>query len=246
MQRDISVIDLDDQQQLVIACDSIGGIGPKEEDSLQVPGEIVGKLGVRVALLEVLAVRAKPVTVINTLSVEYEPTGKEIIRGIKEEIAGLSIGPDKILNGSTEENVATTQTGVGITVIGVANKDNLKLANSKAGDILVAIGLPKVGGEVLTAANEIVSLKEMEQLLELNYIYDILPVGSKGIKYEAELLAEMNGLNLNLVNQAEIDLKKSAGPATVLLVTLPENRLDDLQQDISKSVNLLGNFYQIR
>ncbi|SJZ35834.1 AIR synthase related protein [Selenihalanaerobacter shriftii] len=244
MQRDISIVDLPSKQKLIIACDSSGGIGPKARDQVSVSGEIVGKLGVRVALMEVLAVRATPIAVVNTLTVEYEPTGKEIISGIKQELEMLDLDVDKVLNGSTEENILTGETGVGITVIGISNTEDLRLANSRAGDILTAIGIPKVGEDVLDSKEEVIDLDTMKKLIKLNYIYDILPVGSKGIKYEAELLADMNNLNLDLV-ETDIDLQKSAGPSTVLLVTLPKNRMTDLQKVIYKPINLIGSLYSI-
>ena len=244
MKRDISIIDLPGEQKMIIACDSSGGIGPKSGDKVVVPGEIVGRLGVRVALMELLAVRATPLSIVNTLSVEYEPTGKKIIAGIKDELEQLNLDADKVLNGSTEENIPTSETGVGITVVGVVSEEDLKLANSRAGDIIAAVGLPKVGEEVIADKDEIANLETMQQILTLDYIYDILPVGSKGIGYEAKLLAEMNSLNLNLTNN-DFDIDKSAGPATVLLATLPENRLEDLKQNISKPVNLVGKLYSI-
>ncbi|MCK8823656.1 AIR synthase related protein [Fuchsiella alkaliacetigena] len=240
MNRDISLIELNKENRLVVACDSLGGIGPKEGDALRVEGELVGKLAVRVALMEVLAVRARPISVINTLCVEKDPTGQSIIAGIEEEVKLLDVDIEQLLNGSTEENVATIQTGVGITVIGVAKKEELRLASSAAGAALVAVGLPKVAKEVLTAKEVMADLEVLQQLLSLDYVQDILPVGSKGIKYEAELLAKLNQLRLELKAELKLDLEKSAGPATVLLITLPANKLDKLEKTIDKPLNYLG------
>ncbi|MBM7624395.1 AIR synthase related protein [Sporohalobacter salinus] len=239
MERDVSVIDLSTKQKLVIGCDSLGGIGSKEEDIVKVNSRIAGKFSARVALMEVLAVGAIPISLINTLSVEYEPTGKEIIAGIQEEVDLLSLTKNNIVTGSTEENIPTVQTGVGITVIGKAATEKLRLANSQSGDLLVALGLPKVGNEVLDSLENVVNLTDMQRLLELDYIHDILPVGSKGIRYEAELLAELNGLNLEF-EEKEIDLEKSAGPATVLLLTLSEEYWIELQELFDKPLNLVG------
>lgn len=241
MERDVSVVDLSVDQKLVIACDSIGRVGPKEEDLVQTSGRIVGKLNARVALMEVLAVRATPISVINTLSVEYEPTGKEIIAGIQEEVDILDLTEEDIVTGSTEENIPTIQTGVGITVVGKAAKEELRLANSQSGDLLAALGLPKVGDEVLESLEEIVNLVDMQRILDLDYIHDILPVGSKGIRYEAELLARLNKLDLKW-EEKDIALEKSAGPATVLLLTVPEEYWAELQNLFSKPLNLLGRF----
>jgi hypothetical protein len=152
---------------------------------------------------------------------------------------------DEILNGSTEENIPTSETGLGITVIALVDTSDLVISNSRAGDVLVAVGLPRVGDEVLKSEEEIADLEDMQNLLSLSYIYDILPVGSKGVKYEAELLADINNLNLSL-SEVEFDLHKSAGPATVLLATLPKNRLNDLKKKIDKTINLIAHFYSIK
>ena len=83
-------------------------------------------------------------------------------------------------------------------------------------------------------------MEVLQQLLSLDYVQDILPVGSKGIKYEAELLAKLNQLHLELDPELKLDLEKSAGPATVLLVTVPPNKLAKLQKSINKPLNYLG------
>ncbi|MBM7557146.1 hypothetical protein [Halanaerobacter jeridensis] len=53
--RDISIIDLSPGEFLVIACDSLGGIGSKKEDKINVNNRVVGRLTTQVALMEVLA-----------------------------------------------------------------------------------------------------------------------------------------------------------------------------------------------
>ncbi|MGM0471970.1 MAG: hypothetical protein ACQEQI_06800 [Bacillota bacterium] len=239
MQRDIELISLSSTELLVIGCDSLGGIGPKLKDQVQVSGQVVGQLTTRVSLFEVLAVRATPKAVINTLSVEYDPVGCEIIEGIESEISKLNLTDLELITGSTEENVPTIQTGLGVTVIGQAVKQDLQLAASQAGDVVVAIGLLLVGSEVLNSLTELVSLADLELLSSLDYIHDILPVGSKGIGYELRLLADINQLELTLV-ESSLDLDKSAGPATVILVTLEEEYLANLKAEFELPITIVG------
>ncbi|GAB6137042.1 AIR synthase related protein [Halanaerobaculum tunisiense] len=234
--RDISIIKLDKEKNLVISCDSAGGIGSKPADKVKISNKLLGQFIVRVALMEVLASGAKPISVIDTLTVELEPTGQEIISGIKEELE--KIGVKKILNGSTEENIPTVQTGLGVTVIGMVEDNSLRLATSQLEDVVVALGFPKVGNEVLEAENQLADLDLMLQLLEMDYIHEILPVGSKGILYEAKVLADSNNLNLVLEDR-NLDLKKSAGPSSVLLVTCTEDNLEGLEE-IDKPINVVG------
>lgn len=238
--RDISLIRLGDENYLVIACDSAGGIGPKKGDSLRVPGQVVGRFTTRVALMEVMAVGAKPVNVINTLAVEYEPTGKEIITGIRAEVNKAGLDPDIVINGSTEENIPTFQTGIGVTVIGLVEASGLRLARSSPLDMVVAVGLPMVGEEVLAKEELIADLSTLQGLLQLDFIHEILPVGSKGISYEAGILAKMSGLKLDFNPELKIDPEKSAGPGTVLLTSLPADKIEEVSRFISKPVNVVG------
>ena len=80
--RDLSIIAIGEEKVLVIACDCAGGIGPKAGDAIKVSAEIIGRFTARVALMEVLAIGAEPISLVNTLSVEYNPTGKGIIEGM--------------------------------------------------------------------------------------------------------------------------------------------------------------------
>lgn len=192
--RDLTLMPLTDGSLLVIACDSLGSIGPKPTDVVQVPGYVVGRLTARVALMEVLATGATPQILVNTLAVEMTPTGRDIVRGIREEIreGGLSL---PVLTGSSEENVTTVQTGVGITVIGaLPDSSHFRCRPAAPGNVIVCVGRPKVGKEVSLADPEISDIPLLRRLLQLEYITDILPVGSRGIAYEARLMAETAGL----------------------------------------------------
>ncbi|HEX3015590.1 MAG TPA: AIR synthase related protein [Desulfobacteria bacterium] len=125
--RDLTIIDVAEGKNIVIACDSSGAIGPKQNDIIKVPGYILGRFSARVALMEVLAAGAWPVCVVNTLCVEPSPAGEEISQGVADEIRVLGIDPSQVLTGSTEKNIPTTQSGIGITVVGVAHSPELRI-----------------------------------------------------------------------------------------------------------------------
>jgi hypothetical protein len=143
---------------------------------------------------------------------------------------------------NTEDNVETVQTGAGVTVVGFANEEELRLGKTSPGDLIVAIGKPKVGDEVLPAEvkGEIADLKNVALLSQKNYVHDIAPVGTFGIAYEAKMMAHAVGRQLELEETKEIDLAKSAGPATVVLVTMAPEKLDELTLLIRKPVNVVG------
>ena len=136
--RDILLFQLPNRQVLVIGCDSAGGIGPKLLDKLKVSGYILGKFTARAALMEVLAVGASPLCVVDALGVEPYPLGKEILEGIREEAKLAGLDPELAVTGSTEKNIVVEQTGIGVTVIGTCQKDQLKIGTSQPDDIVVS------------------------------------------------------------------------------------------------------------
>lgn len=215
--RDVEVVPLDGAQYLVTACDSCGGIGSKEQDVVKVTPYIVGRFTTRVALMEVVAAGAAPRLVTAAVSNEPDPTGKEILAGVSDELRTLNL-EDLPVSVSTEKNTLTVQTGLGITVIGICQRDSLRISKTKPGDHLYCLGLPKLGPEVADPADpEMAQCNHIPVLLSVKGVHDIIPVGSKGIRGEAELLAA----ELNLVFEPEedlvIDIDKSAGPSTVLI-----------------------------
>ena len=211
--RDLTIVPLE-AQNIVIACDSCGAVGNKSGDVFKLPPRYVGKFATRVSLTEVLCSGATPVTITNGVACEMQPTGAEIILGIQEELQNAGI-TDILLTGSTEENFTTSMTALAVTVIGVAKDSELKFETAAPGDKLVLLGNPKVGAEVdLESAGFYPVIK---QLLPLSGVKEIVPVGSKGVAYEAETLAKLSGATFVLY-ETNIDYYKSAGPATCLLV----------------------------
>jgi len=242
--RDLTLLTMPDGSLLVTACDSLGGIGPKAQDQVSTAGYVVGRFASRVPLMEVMAAGAKPQVLINTLCVEMSPTGKEILKGIRDEIRAGELDIP-VVTGSTEENVATCQTGVGVTVIGLVTPEGQLRAGSAAqDDLVICIGKPKVGPEVDLADEELADLSTLHHILQLDYVNDILPVGSKGIAYEAKLLANTAGLTLELGTDLStglsLDLAKSAGPATCLLCSLPPDSWLDFRQQVHKPLTVVG------
>lgn len=244
--RDTTVIDLDRNKALVVACDSAGAIGPKEADVIPVPGYVLGRFTARVALLEVLAVGGWPVCVVNTLCVEPRPTGEEINRGVADEIRFLGIEPGDILTGSAERNIPTTQSGVGITVIGLAEKSALRIGRLGEGDGIALLGRPKVGSEVTLDDPHIVDLKTICILLDDPDVREIVPVGSRGIFDEASSLAGLYGLQISWREvPPDIDLRKSAGPSTCLLIMGDPAALRAAADKTGKPFLILGGLYKI-
>jgi selenophosphate synthetase-related protein len=239
---DVAVLGVPTGHAIVVGSTSSGAVGPKAMDQVKVKGRILGKFLARVALMDVVAVGAFPVLLSVTLGVEKEPTGNEILEGIRKEAIVLGLEPNQVVLEKTEENFPTTQTGAGLTVVGFANEGNLRLGKTVPGDVLVAVGKPKVGEEVIAAEvhGEIADLRNVAALSQRRYVHDIVAVGSQGIAYEARMMAFAVGRQLKLSEQATVDLEKSAGPASVVLVTLDPKRLEDLNLLLQKPVTVVG------
>ena len=241
--RDVSVFEVSNDSVIVVGCDSAGGIGPKPLDKIKVSGYTLGIFTARVALMEVLAVGAKPVCLTNTLSVEPDPTGSEILEGIISEVQVARLDRSLVIIGSMEKTVAVEQTGIGITVVGLASKNKLKIGLSEPDDLIVAVGVPSVKDEVLPAEErgEIADLEDLLMLMSYDFVHEVIPVGSQGIMHEVNVLAKDSGLRAKL-ELPEVEAKRSAGPATAVVVTISKNALSKLSGLINKPIQVIGSF----
>ncbi|MDP4172933.1 MAG: hypothetical protein Q8933_03105 [Bacteroidota bacterium] len=240
--RDLQITELTDEFWLVIACDSDGGIGPKELDSFYSPAYDLGRFGARVPIMEILASGAHPFSVIDVLAVEMDPTGKEVIKGVKDEAAYAGITCDKSITGSTEDNVKTLQTGIGVVVLGFVEKKDFRPGRSLDGDIVLCIGYPKSAPEFKLHYSDpdIADPKLIRLLSNIEFVHDILPVGSKGIAHEFLQMAKSAGLEGYYTDSLSVDIHKSGGPSACCLVSLPASYFNELKDLTNKPVLLVG------
>ncbi len=240
--RDVLLFRLANDEVLVVGCDSAGGIGPKPLDKIKVDAFTLGKFTARAALMEVLAVGANPICIVDTLGVEPEPTGNEILSGIRAEAAKAGLDPKLAVTGSTEKNIAVEQTGIGVTVIATCTLKQLKIGAAQPNDIVAAVGVPCVGEEVVPAekAGKIADTADILKFRSATFIHELIPVGSVGIKRETQTLAEGANLKFRMLNQHAINVEKSAGPATVVLAALAENELENLKHLTNKPISIVA------
>lgn len=239
--RDVRLFAFGRGRILVVSCDSAGGIGPKPADAIKVSGYVVGKFTARVALMEALSVGALPFCVVVALSVEPKPTGTQVLRGIRGELSCASLQPPIMLQ-STEKNFPVKQTGVGVTVLSFASLQSLRIKKCKPRDVVMAIGMPQLGEEVLLAERQkrISDTRDVRRLLRVPFVHEIIPVGSQGILNEARTLAKDSRLRLRVASEFDLDVVKSAGPATVTLCALPSSKSKLLRKAFGKRVSLIG------
>ncbi len=219
-------------ETLVIATDSCGGIGLKENDVLKVNNQVVASITTRVVLLELICAKAEILTIVNNVCNEMDTTGIEIIDGISTELEKLKISKD-IITGSTEENMLTTMTAVG--VVGIGKCKTLLQKTCESGDFIVLLGEPKVGVEVdFVNYSNIVSYEDVKTLLNFEGTIEVSPVGSKGIYFESNLLGSVNNKNVLLYENIDIDYYKSGGPSTCVVGVVNKNYIEDLPKTTSK------------
>lgn len=242
--RDIQLIEKDSKTYLAIACDVSASIGPKVNDLIQVSGETAGYYATTVPIIELIAIGAKPISVTDTLGVEMQGVGAAVIAGVHKAMLEGEINP-LCLTGSTEDNIPTTTTTVGITVIAELNKDLLETYTPKVGEQVYVIGLPKMGTkfldeEIRAKKGEVMTIETAMQVRYQGSIGHMLPVGSKGIGHELELLLELYQLDLKWAGDVPIDLEASAGPASCMIVTCKDEGAQFLKSKVKQPMTFLG------
>jgi selenophosphate synthetase-related protein len=228
---------------LVVSCDSAGGIGSKPFDRVRADARLIGKMTARVALMELLAIGANPIAITGTFSVEPEPTANLVLDGVREELRNARLRGVKILC-SSEKNVKVNQTGIGVTAIGLLlSSSGVKIGRCREGDEVLAVGEPFVGQEVVAAEKRrmVADSLDVIRLRRNPLVHELIPVGSKGILHEARVVARDSKLSFEPVDSRDFDLRKSAGPATVLLSAVRGGSFANVQKsEVSKPIRKIG------
>ena len=241
--RDLTRINLTDDFSLVVAVDSDGGIGSLEGDTIKCDPYQLGRFAMRVPLLELLSSGAKPVAAFDMLTIPMKGNGEKIVQGVLDELKQAGLDEDFPLSGSTEDNVPTIMTGIGTTVIGFVHKSDFRPATSQKGDHILCIGLPKSAPEdtVLLDDPEIVNQADILKLLNKYGVHEILPIGSKGVGYEAREMAKTAKLEFIPLHDQRIKQDKSGGPSTCVIVSCTSETMSDIQKIITVPVNIIGS-----
>lgn len=241
--RDLVYLRISEETVMVIACDSNASVGNKPNDQLAFSPRATGRSIASVALMEALAVGATPVVVIDNLCVEMDPTGREILAGV-EDAVGLLDEP-AVITGSDETNMLTTQTGVGMTVLAVAQWRDLLIGRCEPGDLVVCIGIEVGGPTHLYDDDEALGfagVDTVQQALSARVAHEILPVGSKGIGFELGQLASASGLSVTMVRPLPVDVAASAGASTCILVATRPADLEQLISSVARRAFVIATF----
>jgi hypothetical protein len=230
VKRDVTLITLNDSETLVLASDNSGGIGLKDMDMVKTPYDVVAYYGFRVAVMECIASGGAPISVILHNFCGDDPW-KDLVCGIEKGLQELGLTNIPI-TGSTESNFSLLQSALGMIVIGkrdrVIPEETILLDQME----FAVIGSPLVGEEVLNKVGEVLPLSLFQLLCRLDHVV-ILPVGSKGVLHELKVMLGEGGLSDSSIT-CEVDLLKTSGPSTCILIAFPPALESTIRKQASK------------
>ena len=206
----------------IVTTDNSGGIGEKAGDIVDVPDRVTAYFAARVALFEQLSANAEPVTVL-IHNFSGSSSWENYVQGVEDLFreAGLDV---PAISGSTETNIELLQSAVAVTMIG-----KKKEVRPVADLTWFTYGTPLVGDEVMTHADEVASVRKIYEAIETGIVHRIWPVGSRGIAEEVRNMTQNN----DAIVETKLDVTKSAGPSTVVLLAIPVAK-------IAEAKNLFG------
>lgn len=202
---------------LIVTTDNSGAIGQKEQDVVNVSDDMTSYFSGRVTLLEQWAAGAEPEAII-LHNFSGEEAWNRYVAGIQRLFDEIGIETPKI-TGSTETNIKTLQSCIGITIIG-----NFVKELPSATDLQwFTYGKPLVGDQVVAEPEKIANLTMIYRAMQQKLIERIWPVGSKGIAKEIRVLLGDRSF------KCEWDIQASAGPSTVILIGIYKEKIQQAQ-----------------
>ncbi|MDN7241818.1 alpha-ribazole-5-phosphate synthase [Planococcus sp. N028] len=201
----------------IVTSDNSGGIGEKPLDFVKAPDKVTAKFAARVALLEQWAAQSEPEAVL-LHNFSGEAQWNRYVEGIEELLFEAGIKNIQ-LTGSSETNVETLQSAIGVTMLGKRQREE----NSEPLKWFV-YGMPLVGKDVLEKKEQLADIKKINEARLNRLVERLWPVGSKGIAKEAELL-----FGKQITPVADVDVHASAGPSTCVLIGVREENTEALK-----------------
>lgn len=214
--------------KLIATTDNAAAIGEKPQDVVSAPDQLTAYLTARVTFLEQLAANALPKHIL-LANFSGDAAWSRYIAGIQQVFneAGLSCPP---IDGSTESNMPTLQSGLSISMLGELQK-RTTLKHEQL--IWYTYGLPLVGNEVLAHPEDVAQLQPIFQAWKEEIVQQIWPVGSKGLQ------AEFTRLFGKQQVKSSLNVEKSAGPCAVVLLGIDPEKEQLAQKYFSRNFEKL-------
>ncbi|MFJ7405671.1 MULTISPECIES: hypothetical protein [unclassified Lysinibacillus] len=193
--------------ELIATTDNAAAIGEKSQDVVFAPDKLTAYLTARVTFLEQLAAGAIPMHII-LANFSGDASWTRYVAGIGQvfEEVGLICPP---IEGSSESNMPTLQSGLSITMLGEVQK---RLPFDRDNLSWYTYGLPLVGIEVLEQPEDVAQLQPIFRAWREEIVQQVWPVGSQGLH------AEFSRLFGHYQVKSSLDIEKSAGPCAVILL----------------------------
>ena len=215
--------------ELIATTDNAAAIGEKAQDVVSASDKLTAYFTARVTFLEQLAANALPSHIL-LANFSGDAAWSSYVAGIQQvfDEAGLSCPP---IDGSTESNMQTLQSGLSITMLGEQQKRTVAEHEQLS---WYTYGLPLVGNEVLAQPEDVAQLQPIFQAWKEEIVQQVWPVGSKGLQ------AEFTRLFGNQQVKSSLNVEKTAGPCAVILLGIHPEK-EQLAQKI-----FLRNFEKLR
>ncbi len=216
--RDAVITPIDAHREIVITTDGCTGVGLLDKDFIHISMKVVAGLTARVALMEIVTQKAIPVAY-SFNHIANNDLFFETQKGFIEAFEKFGFYNVPYV-ASSEKNFKVYQTSITISITGLRD---IQTQKEYINPSYIVIGDPLVGQEILDFPEKMITPKDVLQLLNNQYVYEIIPCGSGGIYNELK--------NFGIVSvQSEVDLMKSAGPASCALVIIDSKGMAELKQ----------------
>lgn len=213
---------------LIATTDNAAAIGEKPQDVVAAPDKLTAYLTARVTFLEQLAANAIP-THILLANFSGDNSWNHYVAGIEQVFDEIGLVRPRV-DGSSESNMPTLQSGLSITMIGEVQK---RIAFERSELIWYTYGLPLVGNEVLEQPENVAQLQPIFDAWQEEIVQQVWPVGSKGLQ------AEFSRLFGDKKVESSLDVTKTAGPCTVILLGLHPEKEQQAQHIFSRNFEKL-------
>lgn len=220
--HDAEEIQFNQDEAIIVATDNSGAIGMKPLDTVQIDYKTMSYYAFRVAYMECVAAGGEPFSVI-IHNFNDEMVWDELISGITLGLKEVGLANISI-TGSTETNFRLDQSALGIVILGKKARKKNTFVNAESLEMGI-IGKPMVGQAVKDNEKSVAPLRLYDNISKMPEVTLIRPISSKGIKYEVD-----RQINQSFTYPTDLDICKSAGPATCFLVIYDSKIHDTIKE----------------
>lgn len=210
-------------QKLVATTDNAAGIGEKAQDVVNAPDQLTSYLTARVTFLEQLAANAITTHVFLANFSSEDAWGRYVegIQKVFDEVGLVRLRVD----GSSESNIDTLQSGLSITMLGEIQE----CTHFEIDELhWYTYGVPLVGIEVVEQSESVAKIQPIFDAWLQEIVMQVWPVGSNGLQ------AEFKRLFGDKTVECSLDVDKSAGPSTVILLGIHPDKKKEAKQIFTK------------